>query len=481
MGVVINGVEFTEKQISGLVEMGALNFNQKNDPSSSTPTQSQVLQGQSYTNPNQYGLFSYPGVRPDRFSALMRPRSMASLLRPMKSEFISEIIEIMTGQTAGTANAQTDWCAPGALAGVLKTCQQVSTFGNFKMNTRITPVQEVGLLRNRADIPGQIMNRPPRENPFIPDRLYQLTDTRNQLAYELFTLGVEAERSFENELWRGVAGSNTSIVGWWKDFAGLDSLVKTGYVDAVTGVACPAADSIVITWNADVSATVNGSNVVQAFADQYYAVRDTARQVGLGDVEFAFVMRVEMFRALTEVWSCQYLTYRCQSSNAGQPIVVTGEENNRLRLEMQTGQYLLIDGVPVPVVFSDGIQLEQLGWGGGTQKVFRADAYLLPIAWNGRPLVRAEYHDMGNVYAREFAQVVYPSAEFINDGMYMLGKREAGGCVELEISMKMRVILECPFLAVRFDNLTFTYGAQSRTANPGETYLYRNGGSTYRL
>lgn len=478
MGIVINGVEFTEKQVSGLVEMGALNFNQKNDPSSSTPTQSQVLQGQSYTNPAQYGLFSYPGVRPDRFSALQRPRSMASILRPQKSDLINEIVEIMTGQTAGTANNQTDWCAPGALAGVLKTCQQVYTFGNFKMNTRITPIQEVGLLRNRADVPADILNRPPSENPFLPDRMYQLTNTRDQLQYQLYTLGVQVERSFETELWRGVSGTNTSIIGWWKDFAGLDSLVKTGHAD-IYGTPCPAADSIVVSWNADVGATVNGSNIVQSMSDQYYAVRDTARQVGLDGVEFAFVMRVEQFRALTEVWSCQYLTYRCQSSNAGQPIVITGEETNRLRLEMQGGQYLLIDGVPVPVIFSDGIQLEQLG--GGTPKVLRSDAYLLPISWNGRPLVRVEYHDMGNVYAREFANAIYPSAEFLNNGMYMLGKREAGGCIEFEVSMKMRAYLEVPFLAARWDDISYSYGAQTRVADPAVTFLHKNGGVTYRL
>lgn len=476
--VAINGVEFTEKQISEMSKAGLLNIGQKNDPSSSTPTASGVLQGQSFTNANQYGIFSSPGVRPERFSAFMRPRSMASILRPQKSEFGNEIVSIMTGQTAGTANNQTDWCAPGALAGVLKACQQTYAFGNMKMASRIVPLQEVGILRNRADIPGEILNRPPRENPFIPDRMYQLTDTRSQLQYELFTLGGQIERSFEVELWRGVAGTNTSIVGWWKDFAGLDSLVKTGYVDSVTNVACPAADSTVITWNADVGATVNGSNIVQSFADAWYAVNDTADYVGLGGVQFAFVMRKEMFRALTEVWSCQYLTYRCQSSNAGQPIIVTGEENNRIRLDMQNGQYLLIDGVPVPVVFSDGIQLEQLG--GGVMKTLRADAYLLPISWNGRPLIRPEYHDMGNVYAREMANLVYPSAEFWNDGMYMFTKREAGGCIELEISMKMRVFLETPFLAVRWDDISFSYGAPTRVADPATTFLYKNGGVTYR-
>ena len=479
MGVIVNGVEFTEKQISEMSKAGLLNIGQKNDPSSATPTASGVLQGQSFTNANQYGIFSNPGVRPDRFSALARPRSMASLLRPVKSEYGNEIVAIMTGQTAGVANAQTDWCAPGALAGVLKSCQQTYAFGNMKMATRIVPIQEVGLLRNRADIPGEILNSPPRNNPFIPDRMYQLTDTRSQLQYELYTLGNQIARSFETELFKGVAGTNTSIIGWWKDFAGIDSLVKTGYVDSITGVACPAADSTVVTWNADVGATVSGSNIVQSFADVYYAKRDLAEMVGLSGVEWAFVMRKEMFRALTEVWSCQYLTYRCQSTNAGQPIMVTGEENNNLRLEMQGGQYLLIDGMPVPVVFSDGITLERLG--SATPNILRADAYLLPISWNGRPLIRPEYHDMGNVYAREFASIVYPSAEFMNDGMYLLTKREAGGCVELEISMKMRVYLEVPFLAARFDDVSFAYGAPTRGADPATTFNFVNGGVTYRL
>jgi hypothetical protein len=478
MGVLINGIEFTEKQLSEMSKAGLLNIGQKNDPSSSTPTASGVLQGQSFTNPNQYGIFSNPGVRPERFSALARPHTLGSMLRPQKSEYGNEIVSILTGQTAGTATAATDWCAPGALPGNLKACQQTYAFGNMKMATRIVPLQEVGLLRNRADIPGEILNRPPRENPFMPTRMYELTDTRSQLQYELFTLGVQIERSFETELWRGVAGTNTSIVGWWKDFAGLDSLVKTGYVDSVTGVACPAADSIVITWNADVGATVNSANIVQSFADQYYAVTDLAKRVGMEGVQFGFTMRSELFRALTEVWSCQYLTYRCQSSNAGQPIVISGEETNKLRLEMQRGEYLLIDGIPVPVVFSDGINLERLG--SATPNVLRSDAYLLPISWNGRPLIRPEYHDMGNAFAREFAGMVYQSAEFLNDGMYLMTKNERGGCIELEISMKMRIFLETPFLAVRWDDISFSYGAQSRVADPGTTFLYKNGGVTYR-
>lgn len=477
MGIVLNGIEFTEKQISDMSKAGLLNIGQKNDPSGSTPTASS-LHGVNYGNASQYGLFSAPGVRPDRFSTLARPRSMTSLLRPQKSDLINEIVEIVTGQTAGTTTNATGWCADGALAGVLKTCQQTYAMGNFKMRTRIIPLQEVGQLRNRADIPGMIVNNPPQDNPLIPDMFYRLTDDRSQLQYEFFTLGNQISRSMEIELFRGVAGTDTSIPGWWKDFNGLDSLVKTGYVDALTQVACPAADSTVVSWNADVGATVGGRNIVQAYSDTYYAKKDLAEMVGMGDVQFAFVMRKEAFRALTEVWVCQYATYRCQSGTVGNPVMTSAVEMNALRLEMMNGQYLLIDGVPVPVIFSDGILLERLG--SGTPNVLRADSYLLPISWNGRPLIRLEYHDMGNQYATEMANLVYTSAMFINNGMYMLTKNERDGCIEYTVSSKMRLFLETPFLAARIDDMSFSYSAPTRVAEPGTTFLYANGGSTYR-
>lgn len=477
MGIVLNGVEFTEKQISDMSNAGLLNFGQKNDPSGSLATAS-ALHGANYGNPSQFGAFSAPGVRPDRFSTFARPRSMLSLLRPQKSDFINEIVEIVTGQTASTTVNATGWCADGALAGVLKTCQQTYAMGNFKMRSRIIPLQEVGQLKNRADIPGMILNNPPQENPLMPEMFYRLTDDRSQLQYAFFLLGNAIGRSMEVELWRGVAGTDTSISGWWRDFNGLDSLIKTGYVDVLTGIACPAADSTVRSWNADIGATVGGSNIVQAFSDIYYGKNDLAEMVGMSGVTWAWVMRKEQFRALAEVWSCQYSTYRCQSTNAGQPIMITGEETNRLRLEMQNGQYLLIDGIQVPVVFSDGILLERLG--SGTPNVMRADAYLLPISWNGRDLIRLEYHDMGNQYAAEMANMVYPSAQFINNGLYMLTKNERDGCVEFTVSSKMRLFLETPFLSARIDDISFSYNAPTRVADPATTFLHVNGGVTHR-
>lgn len=478
MGILIDGIEYTEKQVSQMAEKGILQFGQKNDPSSATATASSVLHGQSFTNSGQYGLFSNPGVRPERYSALARPNSMAKLLRPEASQYLNEIVEIVTGQTTGSGSNATDWCAPGALAGILKTCEQVYPFGNFKMRTRVIPLQEVGMLRNRADLPAMILNNPASENPLIPDMFYRFPKGQDQLALEMFNLGIEIERQMENEIFNGVVGTDSGIRGWWKDMNSISNLVKTGYVDAVTGVACPAADSTVVTWGADVGATVNSSNIVQAMTDLYYAKVALAKRVGMGGVQFAWSMREEQFRSLTEVWACQYATYRCSSSNAGQPIVITGDQTNALRLEMQNGEYLLIDGIRVPVVFSDGIQLDQLGYTG--RRTLRSDIFLLPLMWNGRPLVRFEYANMGNDAAQALANMVYTSALFINNGMYLLTKNEKEGCIEFSVSMKARLYLETPFLAGRIDDVIFSTSADFRTADPATTYFYRNGGVTFR-
>jgi hypothetical protein len=482
MGILVDGIEYTEKQIGQMAGKGILQFAQKNDPSSATATASSVLHGTSFTNSSQLGLFSRPGVRPERFSALMRPRSMARLLRPQKSVYENEIIEILTGQTTGSGNNATDWCAPGPLAGALKTCAQTYPFGRFKMNTRVVPLQEVGQRVNRADLDAIILNSPMPDNPLVPDIAYRFPrGQQDQLALEFFNLGIEMERQLEKELWQGVVGTDSGIRGWWKDMNSLSSLVKTGYADAYANgnPACPAADSTIVSWNADVAATVSGRSIVTAFSDLWYAMMDLAESVGMGDVEFGFFLRKEQFRALTQTWACTYLTSRCASSNAGQPILVTGEEQTRLREAMQNGRYLLIDGVEVPVYFTDGIPLEQLG--GGAAKVLRSDAFLLPIRWNGRDLIRLEYKDMGNEDAQVLANMVYTSAMFLNNGMYLLTKNEKEGCIEFSLSSKMRLILEAPFLAARIDDISFTYQAPTRSADPGVTFNgYVNGGVSYR-
>lgn len=454
----------------------------KNDPASSSLLSTPALQGPLQGNPALGGLFSAPGVRPDRFSALPRVRTLASLLRPQSSDIYNEILSIVTGATAGSGSNPSSYCGDAPLAGALKQCEQQYKYGKYYSRTNLNSVNDIGYLRNRADIPGVILNSAPEDNPLIPDIMWRITDTRSQLQYELFMQGVQLERALEPVMILGDPSKNNTQteIGFISEFKGLDLQIKTGYTDT-SGVTCPAADSIVINFaGATIGGTIGGGDgrtITTTISDLWYAIQDRAQQVGMAEgLELAFVMRKEEFRVLTDYYANTYATSRFQASTltAGSPVIQIATEANDIRLEMLRGQYLLVEGIPVPVIFSDGIPLEGQG-----NNVYQADMYLVPIAWKGLRLLKFEYFNLGNQYITEWNGFINPDKRrVLNNGFYAMGYQSTGFCDQFLFASTMRLILETPFLAGRIDNVNFTYLAQTRNAIPGQS-LYVNGGTSY--
>jgi hypothetical protein len=171
-------------------------------------------------------------------------------------------------------------------------------------------------------------------------------------------------------------------------------LINTGYRDAVTSQACPAADSIVRSFgNLDIA--TNGATFVRQVTNIYRNLRYIASNAGLDPVQWAISMPWAMFYEITEVWPCAYLTYRCTNLATSNTAFVDSGDAIKLRDDMRgdvynrTGQYLLIDGVRVPVVLDDAIT--ELGVGAGS---FRATMYFVPLTvLGGTPVTFLEYLD----------------------------------------------------------------------------------------
>ena len=502
-GFDVAGVQFSRQQIKALEKAGvdlvgkskelsrprglgpAYSTRFKDNPNSSTLT-GQALNGPYQGNANQWGLFSQPGARPERFSTLSRPLSMLRLLVEQgslrRSEYVNELLEIMTGQTDGAGSNATGFCGTPPTAGQLQVMMRIFKFGQYYIKSQLNAVPLTGRLVNRADVPGRILNAGPESNPFIPDVMYQLTDTRSQLQTELFTVGVEAERTTEqvSVIGNNSLSSTSTHRGWISEFAGLDSQIKTGYTDAISGIAANSADSISENWQNQTvggTQTSSGRNIVQLVADIYYGLIQRAAQVGMDGFELAIVMRPEFFRALTDVYACSYATARCTNGAAGTPQIIDQTVINNLRLEMLDGQYLLIEGVKVPVVFTQGIPLTQLG-----ANLYSNTFYFVPVSWAGRPLVSIEYFPMDNEYANEYRNFVTANRfRVLNNGLWLVGEAQTPMCLEYHFVNSMRLILETPFLAARVDNIQFTYLVGSYSPYPGESYLYRDGGTSYRV
>lgn len=453
---------------------------QKHTPASTT-LDAPTLQGPfDVRTPNRYGIFSSPGVRPERFSALAWPNTLASLLQQnlAASEYQEEILEVMTGVTAASGTNATGWCGNPPTVGQGKVCQQIYSWGDYLVKTHLNALPNKGMLRNRADVPGEVLNSSPANWPLVPDLMFNmLSDTRDQLRYELWLIGVQLARVLDVVLIQGnnALASTATNHGWIQEFDGIDSQVKTGYTDAKTGITCPAIDSVVVTFSAAVgSTTTDGRNMVEVLADTMFGLTCRAEKMQMGGVTWAIVMREELFRALTEAYACLYFLYSCSGSQYEENNI-DQRATNELRLAMQNGRYLLIDGKQYPVVFTEGIAQTT-----PAANTMQSDLFILPISWMGVPLTRLEYFPMDNQYLQTFANFLNPdSVATMNNGLFLAAERTTGMCKEYHFASKMRLILETPQLAARIDDINYTFQAPIRNALPGASF-YADGGISIR-
>ncbi len=426
-----------------------------------------------------YGTFSYPGIRPDMFSSFMRPRSLASILGVRPSLVANEKIGIMTGVTGGEGTNPTGFCGTAPTAGQLKRCVQNYIWGKSYWKSKIVNVAEAGEYADYADVEKRILNLQQNPNPLIPDIMGRLDiSNRNTalLANELFTLGAEIERQLEIVLIQGneTVASTATQRGFISEFRGLERQITTGKIDLDTQQACPGADSQVITWGSGIDATVNGRTFPQVIVDTYFGLTDIAEQAGLGGTRWVIVMPMRMFKVLTRLYACQYYVAYC-AGTTGAPNFQNATEVKRFEDEMWNGRYLMIDGTPVQVVFSDGIRETR-----ASSSVYTASSiFFLPVEWQGMSMINLQYKPMDNAQAMDFANFVGPN-EFtgINNGMWLATKMRTAYCMELLFAGKFRLIQDAPFLAARIDTIQYSYLPPFRSAYPSDTVSYQNGGAT---
>lgn len=451
------------------VYLQELGFGAKHDPSSTAST---------WTAPHGTGgIFSPGAVRPDMYSTIPRPtNNLIGQIPLMQSNKDNEIYEILTGVTQTQGNAAADSCSEGPTPGRLKVCRQTFAWGEMKVDTEVHRLANFGRRLDYQDNDRNVLNFMPADSPYIPQ--VPSLDLNTRLGKQFVELGLGVELAMEYVDFVGTAGStsNSAYLNLYiSQYAGLENLVKTGHTDSVTSVACTAADSIIIAHNAPIGSNgVNSVSFVANMVDMYFGASERARIVGMADTQFAFVMHPKAWRAVAEVWACQYDTDRCAGSQYAENNR-NAMEVTRFRDEMYRGQYLLVDGVPVPVLLSTGVPAT-----GVSNNVYNTDIYLLPLSWRGRPLLFRQYFPLANAEAQTFLGLEN-DARVINNGLYAVGKRSTNGlCTKFEFYSKHRLILDTPFLAGRVNDVQITFRAQSRDVRVGES-LYADGGTSSRF
>lgn len=476
-------MELSQIQLAGLELLGQL-AGSRTKAVSSTPTT-------TYAHGNG-GLFSFPGMDRQVFSAMMLPwGGLANRLpvKPYDGSF--PYYGIITGVTDTTGSEPTGPCDDFPVSGLTKLCGQTRVFGRMGRMSRVFELDRAGLFNNRAEFMDyQVIGGPGGNQPFAPtipgaNGLGQAIN--NEVGKALFELAVTWQRDFAFDLYEGNPANNTSG-GGRKYFRGLNLLINTGYRDAETGVACPAADSLIYSFNnANISTTNTG--IVRTITNIYRQLKFNASQMNLSPVKWVIAMRRNAFYELTETWPCSYATYRCATVgglSASQPGFVDGTRMQDMRLQMRgdmenmNGQYLLIDDEKVEVVLDEGIRESN-----PTAGSYASSLYFIPLTVvGGTPVTYFEYinYDLDGG-AMAMARAMAPDGMFYtSDGGRFLWHRKppTNYCVQLQAKMEPTLVFRTPFLSAKLSSVAYTPVQHERSSFPSDPY-YTNGGKTDRL
>ncbi len=462
---------------------------EKNDPGTTATPNANVLHG---LNPSgTLGLFGSPGVDPRMYATIVRANGSFSAALPfMPSVFLQERREIVTGINAPTGTNPTGFCGIPMQPGDMKICRQDYEFGDVIAGTQLVDLVNTGAYWNRADvnrdiIPPQLMNA-----PFMPDILNG-ADVNSQAYKQFLQLGTNLSRSAEKALIQGnKTAPNTgagSLEFFIKQFEGVDRLIKTGYVDVPSQVACPAVDSRVANFGAvNVTGVGAQGTIVDYLTDMLTGIEmdvfgdPMGGGMGFdeGSSSWAILLHPRVWRPLTRQWPCAYNTVGCSvltSVNTQSRLNITAETERQMQDQMYNGKYLMVDGNRIPVLFSWGVPIATVA-----PDTYNTSIYIVPMRLNGEAVTFMEYFNTGNQYQEQFANII-PSANtrVINGGMYRMGRQEQPMCVLYEIAGKFRLRFDAPFAAGRIDNINVTDRARLRSPFVGDSY-YSNGGATTR-
>lgn len=431
------------------------------------------------------GLFSSQGMERPVFSAMMLPHmGLQSMLTVRGNNATNPLYGILTGVTATTGNEPTGVCDDPPVAGLSKLCTHSFVFGRQSRMSRVFDIDRMGVITNRGEFTDLQVFGQPFANvggvPAIAGAPSVQNAAQNEVAKALFELATAWSRDFAKETYTGNPTNNTAG-GGRKYFYGLDILINTGYRDAETLIACPAADSIIRSFGSlDVGS--NGATLVRQITNMYRNLKYKASRAGLDPVSWVLTMPWSLFYEVTEVWPCAYLTYRCTVATGSTQFVdanaqVQMRDDMRGDIFNRTGQYLLIDGQRVPVVIDDAITETVLAG-----ESFTAPIYFVPLRVLGNtPVTFLEYldYDMPGG-AMEAARTFAPDGMYYtsDNGRFLWHKKPPTNfCVQLLAKTETRLLLLTPYLAARLTNVKYTPVAHEASWDTASSYFVDGGRS----
>lgn len=432
------------------------------------------------------GLFAQYGVERDIISTRIHPMGLADQLPAVGSQFTNPLFGFFTGFQGVTGTVANGVCDDPETAGPGKVCRQTAQFGRYSYQTRELDITRVGRYTDRSEpLDLRILNDPllmgtgTNTTPTVPGS----PDLRSEMLMRMVEVGVDFQNKLTKQLYYGNP-TNSSAGGGYKEFPGLDILVGTGKIDAITNIACPSLDSDLKNYNyrmIDDGTATGGIVNVMTYLLRY--LKHNASKMNMNPVEWVIAMREDLFYELTAIWPCSYLTYRCvfgaAASQANQ--VVDANATIEMRDAMRNGNFLVVDGVRYNIVLDDAIEEENHADNGAiSTSCFASDIFVLPLTIRGG--FRSLYWEYFNYNDGPMTAVQQTNGlgnyYWTDNGKFFWHQKPPNNfCVQQVAVTEPRVILRTPQLAGRISNIQYCPLQHMRDAYPDDPY-YVDGGVT---
>ena len=198
------------------------------------------------------GLFGVRGLERDVISTHTQIKGSLGEIVPIQSSIdTNPLFPYITGFLRSDQQEKNAVCDDPAQAANFKTCIQTTVFGRKEFKTRQVEINRIGQRINR----GEFMDLNMLNGPLVEQMaglmsgFFGLQNQSSILAgremvMRLVEVGVAYQRWFCPQVFTGNP-ANSSAGGGYKEFMGLDLLISTTKVDALTGAACPDRKSVV--------------------------------------------------------------------------------------------------------------------------------------------------------------------------------------------------------------------------------------------
>lgn len=437
------------------------------------------------------GMFGVEGIERDLIHTRVMGRGLAWRLPAMANSYTDPLYAYITGFQDATGDNPTTVCSDGQTVGSMKSCLQTAQFGRYTAMTREMEVNRVGQLINRGEFNDlRLMN-----DPLVPELgraifpnmsgAAQLSAGAEQLARFL-----EVGNYFVHLLGRQVYTgnpTNNSAGGGYAEFPGLDILIGTNKVDAITGTECPSLDSDIKDYAYQkVDAEGTSPGIVTVLTSMYRYLKWIATSTNLDPATWALSMRPALFWEITDIWACQYYSYRCSTFDGDnidpQPMFDTGDAI-KMRDAMRNGEYLIIDGERIPVIIDSYIQEEMSGDNAKIDEgCFASDIYFVPLTIRGgRQVTFFHYFDYSASPMQSIVDGRYTDYFWTDGGKYLWHKKPpVNWCIQHIAKTEPRLILLTPQIAGRITDVQYCPLQHERDAHPDDDYFV-DGGVTERV